>query len=284
MINQEKKYNLIKFEDGDFNLDVRVSPDEETVWLTLEEIGLLFERDRSVIGKHIKRIYLDDELEKERTWAKNARVLPDGRVYDFDIYNLDIILAVGYRVNSKRGTRFRKWANSVLKQYLLNGYAINSNRIMAYQSNILQLEADVINIENRLKNLEMTIYSDNTQIIFEGEILEPYTFLRKLFFLARSEITIIDQYADRFLLTMLSDLKVKITIVTSKTSYLNKEIIPDNITIIHNDIIHDRFIIIDDLAYAIGSSFNDIGKKRFFMMKLENITKEMILGERKKTL
>lgn len=153
---------------------------------------------------------------------------------------------------------------------------------MAYQPNILQLEANVINIENRLKNLEMTIYSENTQIIFEGEILEPYTFLRKLFFLARNEITIIDQYADKFLLTMLSDLKVKITIVTSTSSYLNKEIIPNNITIIHNDIIHDRFIIIDDLVYVIGSSFNDIGKKRFFMMKLENITKEMILKERKK--
>ena len=170
---------------------------------------------------------------------------------------------------------------SILKQYLLNGYVTNSDRIMAYQSNILQLEANVINIENRLKNLEMTIYSDNTQIIFEGEILEPYTFLRKLFFLARTEITIIDQYADKFLLTMLSDLKVKITIITSSSSYLNKEIIPDNITIQHNDIIHDRFIIIDEIVYAIGSSFNDIGKKRFFMMKLENITKEMILQEKK---
>lgn len=405
MNKKENKYELIKFEDGDFSLNVNVSPEEDTVWLTLEEIGLLFERDRSVIGKHIKRIYLDKELEKDRTWAKNARVLSDGRVYVFDMYNLDMILAVGYKVNSKRGTLFRdwafnkidelknqnsqkglisqyilfnydeiklnvnvspnentvwlnkeqliilfdttrqnleyhinniysqneldelatckkilqvqiennrevtrnvniynldmiislgfrinskrgiifrQWANKILKQYLLNGYAINEERIMAYQSNILQLEANVINIENRLKNLEMTIYSDNTQIIFEGEILEPYTFLRKLFFLARNEITIIDQYADKFLLTMLSDLKVKITIITSSSSYLNKEIIPNNITIIHNDIIHDRFIVVDDLVYAIGSSFNDIGKKRFFMMKLENITKEMILQERKK--
>ena len=263
---------------------MRVSPDEETVWLTLEQIGLLFERDKSVIGKHARNIISNMELEESSVKANFAYTASDGKTYYVDHYNLDMILAIGYRVNSKRGIQFRKWANSILKQYLLNGYAINSNRIMAYQSNILQLEADVINIENRLKNLEMTIYSDNTQIIFEGEILEPYTFLRKLFFLARNEITIIDQYADRFLLSMLSDLKVKITIVTSSSSYLNKEIIPDNITIIHNDIIHDRFIIIDNLAYAIGSSFNDIGKKRFFMMKLENITKEMILGERKKTL
>jgi hypothetical protein len=219
------------------------------------------------------------------TCAENAQVQFEGARQvkrKIKIYNLDMIIAVGYRVNSKRGTQFRRWANSVLKQYLINGYAINTERIMAYQSNILQLETNVINIENRLKNLEMTIYSDNTQIIFEGEILEPYTFLRKLFFLARNEITIIDQYADKFLLTMLSDLKVKITIVTSTSSYLNKEIIPNNISIIHNDIIHDRFIIIDDLVYAIGSSFNDIGKKRFFMMKLENITKDMILQERKK--
>ena len=276
---------MIKFEDGDFSLDVNVSPNEETVWLTQEQMALLFNVDRTRIVRQINNIYSDSELDMLSTYAENAQVQFEGVRQvkrKIKIYNLDMIIAVGYRVNSKRGTQFRKWANSVLKQYLLNGYAINDERIMAYQSNILQLEANVINIENRLKNLEMTIYSDNTQIIFEGEILEPYTFLRKLFFLARNEITIIDQYADKFLLTMLSDLKVKITIVTSASSYLNKEIIPNNITIIHNDIIHDRFIIIDVLVYAIGSSFNDIGKKRFFMMKLENITKYMILQEIKK--
>ncbi len=222
---QEKKYELIKFEDGDFSLDVNVSPNEETVWLTQEQMALLFNVDRTRIVRHINNIYGENELDILSTCAENAQVQFEGARQvkrKIKIYNLDMIIAVGYRVNSKRGTQFRKWANSILKQYLLNGYAINAERIMAYQSNILQLEANVINIENRLKNLEMTIYSDNTQIIFEGEILEPYTFLRKLFFLARNEITIIDQYADKFLLTMLSDLKVKITIVTSTSSYLNK--------------------------------------------------------------
>jgi hypothetical protein len=280
---QEKKYELIKFEDGDFSLDVNVSPNEETVWLNVHDLAQLFERDEKTIRKHINNALKEECINS--TVAKFATVQNEGNrkvTREIEYFNLDIITSVGYRVKSKRGIQFRIWANSVLKQYLINGYAINTERIMAYHSNILQLEANVINIENRLKNLEMTIYSDNTQIIFEGEILEPYTFLRKLFFLARNEITIIDQYADKFLLTMLSDLKVKITIVTSTSSYLNKEIIPNNITIIHNDIIHDRFIIIDDLVYAIGSSFNDIGKKRFFMMKLENITKDMILQERKK--
>ncbi len=281
---QEKKYELIKFEDGDFSLDVNVSPEEDTVWLTQKDMALLFAVSTDNVGLHIKNIIAENELDDSTTEESSVVRIEGNRkvTRKIKIYNLDMIISVGYRVKSRRGIIFRKWANSVLKQYLLNGYAINTERIMAYQSNILQLEANVINIENRLKNLEMTIYSDNTQIIFEGEILEPYTFLRKLFFLARNEITIIDQYADKFLLTMLSDLKVKITIVTSTSSYLNKEIIPNNITIIHNDIIHDRFIIIDDLAYAIGSSFNDIGKKRFFMMKLENITKDMILKERKK--
>ncbi len=278
---QEKKYELIKFEDGDFSLDVNVSPEEETVWLTQKDMALLFNVSIDNISLHIKNIIKDGELDQS-VFEESSITASDGKKYKTKIYNLDMIISVGYRVKSRRGIIFRKWANSILKQYLLNGYAINNERIMAYQSNILQLEANVINIENRLKNLEMTIYSDNTQIIFEGEILEPYTFLRKLFFLARNEITIIDQYADKFLLTMLSDLKVKITIVTSTSSYLNKEIIPSNITIIHNDIIHDRFIIIDDLVYAIGSSFNDIGKKRFFMMKLENITKDMIFKQRKK--
>ena len=280
---QEKKYELIKFEDGDFSLDVNVSPNEETVWLNVHDLAQLFERDEKTIRKHINNALKEECINS--TVAKFATVQNEGNrkvTREIEYFNLDIITSVGYRVKSKRGIQFRIWANSVLKQYLINGYAINVERIMAYQSNILQLEANVINIENRLKNLEMTIYSDNTQIIFEGEILEPYTFLRKLFFLARNEITIIDQYADKFLLTMLSDLKVKITIITSTSSYLNKEIIPNNITIIHNNIIHDRFIIIDNLVYAIGSSFNDIGKKRFFMMKLENITKDMILKERKK--
>ena len=283
MNNQEKKYELIKFEDGDFSLDVNVSPNEETVWLNVHDLAQLFERDEKTIRKHINNALKEECINS--TVAKFATVQNEGNrkvTREIEYFNLDIITSVGYRVKSKRGIQFRIWANSVLKQYLINGYAINAERIMAYQSNILQLEANVINIENRLKNLEMTIYSDNTQIIFEGEILEPYTFLRKLFFLARKEITIVDQYADKFLLTMLSDSKVKIIIITSTSSYLNKEIIPNNITIIHNDIIHDRFIIIDDLVYAIGSSFNDIGKKRFFMMKLENITKDMILKERKK--
>ena len=143
----EKKYELIKFEDGNFSLDVNVSPDEETVWLNREQLSKLFDRDVKTIGKHINNI-LAKELNSSVV-AFFATTASDGKTYNVAYYNLDMILAIGYRVNSKRGIQFRIWANSILKKYLLNGYVVNADRIISYQSNILQLEASVINIENR---------------------------------------------------------------------------------------------------------------------------------------
>ncbi|MBQ7642149.1 MAG: hypothetical protein IJS83_06730, partial [Acholeplasmatales bacterium] len=143
-------------------------------------------------------------------------------------------------------------------------------------SNIISLENKYRNIEERLNNIEESLYSSES-IIYEGEILEPYTFLRKLFFLAKNELKIIDYYADKFLLSMLLDIKVNIEIITSSNSYLNKEKIPNNIKITIDENDHDRFIIIDDIVYAIGTSFNGIGKGKFVMIKLKNLNKEMIL-------
>ena len=103
---EETKYELVKFIDNELELEVSVSPQEETVWLSLEEMSSLFERDRSVIGKHIRKIYQEGELDENRTRAKNARHLEDGRIFQVDVYNLDVIIAVGYRVNSKRLQEF----------------------------------------------------------------------------------------------------------------------------------------------------------------------------------
>ena len=131
MNNQEKKYELIKFEDGEFSLDVNVSPNEDTVWLTQKDLTLLFNVDKSRISRHIKNILDEGELDFSVV-AENATTGTDGKTYSTRYYNLDMIIAVGYRVNSKRGTQFRKWANSVLKQYLLNGYSINNKRCYIY--------------------------------------------------------------------------------------------------------------------------------------------------------
>ena len=116
-----KNYDLIKFEDGDFSLDVNVSPSEDTVWLTQAQIEL-YERERSVITKHIKNIFLDNELDSKATCANFAQVQNEGgRLIERYVtyYNLDMILAIGYRVKSSRGNMFRRWSNSILKQYLM---------------------------------------------------------------------------------------------------------------------------------------------------------------------
>ena len=125
--------------------------------------------------------------------------------------------------------------------------------------------------------MEETLYPEKENLLYEGEIVDAYTFIRKLFFLAKKEITIIDPYADKFLLSMLKDVNVNISIITSSNSYLNNVNLQENITIIKNDIIHDRFIIIDEIVYMIGTSFNEIGKKRFVIIKSNYLTKDKIL-------
>ncbi|MBP5550644.1 MAG: virulence RhuM family protein [Bacilli bacterium] len=278
MNNKDNNYELIKFEDGDFSLDVKVSPNEDTVWLTQQQISDLYGRDISVISRHIKNIMYEKEC-TESNLQKMQIPFSDKPVV---LYDLEFIISIGYRIKSMRGVMFRRWANSILKQYLLNGYVINKDRVIAYQSNILKLEASFINIENRLKNLEETVYADNDLIVFEGEILEPYTFLRKLFFLAKVRIIIIDNYADSFLLSMLSDIKVNIIIYTANNSYLYNTNIKDNISIINTDLFHDRYLIIDDITYTMGTSFNSIGKKRFTITRLKDITADMLTKSIKK--
>ena len=271
---EEKKYDLIIFNDGEFSLDVNVSPSEDTVWLTKEQISQLFCRDRSVISKHIKNILLEKECE-EKSNVQKMHIANSDKPVDF--YSLDIILSVGYRVKSTRGNIFRRWANQVLKQYLLNGYSINEERCRVCSSSILELNNEIKQLKSKMNVLEETIYQENEKLLYEGEIVDAYTFIRKLFFLAKKEITIIDPYADKFLLSMLTDIKVNVSIITSSNSYLNSIELQENISLIKNDIIHDRFIIIDEIVYMIGTSINEIGKKRFVIIKSNNLTKENIL-------
>ena len=273
---EEKKYELIKFNDGEFSLDVNVSPSEETVWLTQKQMALLFSVNVDTIGFHIKNILLEKELD-ESVSEYSSVTASDSKKYRMKIYNLDMIISVGYRVKSKRGILFRRWANQVLKQYLLNGYTINEERCIVCHNSVLQLENKINEIQNKINDIEETLYQENEKLLYEGEILDAYTFIRKLFFLAKKEITIIDSYADKFLLSMLTDLKVNIVIIASSSSYLNNIELQDNIKIIKNDTIHDRFIIIDEIVYMIGTSINEIGKKRFVIIKSNYLTKDKLL-------
>ena len=153
-MEQNNKYELVKYVDGEFELEINVSPKEETIWMTLDQIAILFNRDKSVISRHIKKIFMEKELYENSVVAKNATTANDGKTYMVSYYNLDMIISIGYRVNSIRGVIFRKWANKVLRDYLLKGYVINENRVLVSNENYIKLSNEVASINNRVDKLE----------------------------------------------------------------------------------------------------------------------------------
>ncbi len=138
-----QNFELIKFIDGAIELEVNVSPDEKTVWLTLDQIGHLFGRDRTVIGRHLRNIFAEGELDEKSVRAKFAHTASDGKTYTFDFYNLDAIISIGYRVKSKNGILFRKWATNILEAYAVKGYAVNQRRLSALNKTI-ELQSKII--------------------------------------------------------------------------------------------------------------------------------------------
>ena len=280
-INNQKALisQYILFNYDEIKLNVNVDPNEDTVWLTQNDMAILFDTTKQNISLHIKNILNDNELDNSvvKDFFTTAQ---DGKNYQTKMYNLDMIIAIGYRVNSKRGTIFRKWATKILKQYLLKGYVINEERCLNCNSSVLSLNNRVTELEEKMKDMKNDIYLEKSKAFYEGEIVEPYTFLRHIFFLTKKELIITDYYADNYLISMLKDININITIITSSNSYLNKVDIPNNINIIYDDNMHGRYIFIDNrYAYVIDNSFNSIGKKKFVIVKLENINKELILKD-----
>lgn len=166
------KFDLVKFTDQTFELEVNVSPEEETVWLSKDDLALLFDRDRSVISRHINAIYQERELDEKSTCAKNAYIPKTRkRNYEYNLYNLDVIISVGYRVKSKRGIIFRKWANKVLKEYLIKGIAINRKRLEALNK--------TIDIQTRMLSYALDIDKDELFKVINGytkalDLLDDY--------------------------------------------------------------------------------------------------------------
>ncbi len=156
-MNLKTELVIFRTQDGNIKLDVNVNKD--TVWLSLDQIAELFNRDKSTISRHIKNVFKDGELLQDSVVANFATTASDGKVYDVTFYDLDVIISVGYRVKSQRGVEFRKWANGVLKDYILKGYAVNNNRINEL--------GEVIRI---MKRAESTL--DSKQIL---DVIEKYT-------------------------------------------------------------------------------------------------------------
>ena len=275
----------------DSNL-INVSPTEDTVWLTQSQISELYARDVSVISRHINNILSESEcnesnLQKMRITNSDKPII---------LYDLEMVISVGYRVKSKRGIMFRRWANSILKQYLLKGHVINEYRCMAHSDNIIQMsnKIDEINLKicdhnSRLTNLE-NIFSVNVfddKIFYDGQLFEGYSFVKNLFSKANIRIVIIDSYLDYSVLEMLININIPITIYIGDSAHItNKELdlfkTNHNLTIIRTNKYHDRFIIIDDELFTIGSSIKDIGKKISHISKLESINIDDLLSKYEK--
>ncbi|MBO4622877.1 MAG: virulence RhuM family protein [Bacilli bacterium] len=284
----EKNYEIVKFKDEGLELDVRVSPDEDTIWLRPEEMALLFDVNRPAIIKHIANIIKEKELDNS-TCSILEQVQKEGNrtvTRNVKIYNLDMIISVGYRVKSKRGIIFRRWANSTLKQYLLNGYAINENRVVVSNENYIELRNEVVSINDRLLKIEDKVFDKEyglDKLFFNGQFYDAYTLIQSIFEKAKEEIIIIDNYIDRSILDRLvfkkKDIKVIIytNINTSKIKDIdintfNKQY--NNLKIINTFKVHDRFIIIDKYKlYHLGASIKDLGKKIFSINELD---KELI--------
>ena len=289
MDKETKKYELIKFIDGEFSLDVKVNPKEETVWLTQKQMALLFNVSIDNISLHIKNILYEEELDYSVV-EESSITAKDGKKYKTKLYNLDMIISVGYRVKSKRGILFRRWANSVLKQYLLNGQVINTDRCLAHSDNLIQMNNAIKSINKRLESVEMKLDSLTSidyfkdKLFYNGELFEGYSFVKNLFKKAINRIIIIDSYLDYSVLEMMNDCNVDITIyIASHTPISNREISlfqnSHNLNVIRTNNYHDRFIVIDDELYTVGSSIKDIGKKISQITKLESISINELLNQ-----
>lgn len=277
------KNEIILYQSNDLPEHIEVRLDRDTVWLSLNQIAQLFNRDKSVISRHLSKIFKDQELSREATVAKNATVqIESGRevTREIEYFNLDAILSVGYRVNSKQGTLFRIWATNVLRDYLLKGYAIHQ-RIDRIENNYENLSKEVRQISLQLKTHDLP----KQGIFFNGQVFDAYVFVAELIKKAKSSIILVDNYVDETVLTLLAkrDKNVCATIYTKSISkQLQLDLQKHNnqypeIKVYKFSDAHDRFLIIDKKElYHLGASLKDLGKKWFAFSKMEGMTETVL--------
>ena len=283
---KEAKYDIVKFVDEELELDVSVSPKEETIWMTANQMAVLFKKDEKTIRKHINNIFKEGELIWENNTQK-MRVV--GVNQPINIYNLNVIISVGYRVKSTAGVRFRIWATKVLREYIIKGYVINENRVIVSNDNYIELRNEVASINNRLIKIEDKVLDKEyglDKIFYDGSFYDAYTLIQQIFESASSEIIIIDNYIDRSILDRLVVKKpnVSVNIYTSINSkILGSDIKTFNnqyggLSVIYTTKVHDRYIIIDQKKlYHIGHSIKDLGKKIFSISESDsNLIKELL--------
>jgi hypothetical protein len=256
-------------------LEVRV--EDETVWLTQAQMSELFLTTRNNITLHIGNIFRENELNELSVCKDSLLTAKDGKKYKTKFYNLDVIISVGYRVKTQRGTQFRIWANKILKEYLLKGYAINQR--------IDTIEQKLIEHDKKFDLLIKTNLPPNEGIFFDGQIFDAHHFVSSIIKNAKHSIVLIDNYIDESVLILFTKRNPKVE-VTIYTATISAQITLDikrynaqyqKIEVKKFNKAHDRFLIIDNkTVYHIGASLKDMGKKWFAFSKIKLDVKEIL--------
>jgi hypothetical protein len=280
------KNEIILYRPDELAEHIEVRIDEETVWLNRQQIAKLFGRDVKTIGKHINNVFAEGELIRNVVVANFAITTQHGAIpgktqtVSVEHYNLDVIISVGYRVKSKQGTQFRIWANKILKDYLLKGYAINKR--------MDRIEDNVESLKNKVNEIDLQIKTSlplREGIFFDGQIFDAWKFVSDIIKTAKTSIHLIDNYVDETVLILLSkrEKAVKAIIYTQKISKQFRLDIEkhnaqyEKIEVREFSKSHDRFLIVDDRdVYHIGASLKDLGRKWFAFSKMEWAANDII--------
>ena len=289
------KQSLI-FQTQDGLTRIQVELEEETVWLTQEQMSILFGKGRTTITEHIRNIFLEGELQESKVCRKFRHTTQHGAIdgllqtRDVKFYNLDVIISVGYRVKSIRGTQFRQWANKVLKEYLLRGYAVNQ-RINQLEDKVDRRFADydqkIENLNQQVDFFVKTSLPPKEKLFFDGQLFDAHVLMSQLVESAEKRIVLIDNYIDESVLTLLLKRRdnVLATIYTMQMSSAfkldlqkhNAQYSPVTVNIYAKA--HDRFLIVDDKVYHVGASVKDLGKKLCAVSLLSCIDADEMIGK-----
>ena len=286
---ESSKGEIVMYQpDETIRLEVRMG--EETVWLTQQQMAELFLTTKQNVSLHVNNIFREDELTENSVVKESLTTARDGKRYKTKVYNLDVIISVGYRVKSKRGTKFRQWANRVLKEYIIRGYALNQqvraleermeNKFTNYDTKISEIQGKIdFFVRSSLPPVE--------GIFYDGQIFDAYAQIISLIKQAKQSIILIDNYINVDTLTMLSNRSSGVT-ATIYTRQLNQQQQLDlqrhnqqypPIDIHTTQRNHDRFLIIDDVVYLFGASLKDAGKKLFAYIKMQETPSAALLND-----
>ena len=287
---EKNENNEIVLYQPDDTLKLEVRLENDTVWLTQQQIADLFGTKRPAITKHLSNIFKSGELDEDSVRSILEHTAADGKIYRTQFYNLDAILSVGYRVNSRNATIFRKWANKVLKDYLLRGYAINQRLIELsdrMDRRLLEQDGKIAAIRKDVDFFVRSSIQPKEGIFFDGQIFDAYAFIAGLIRNANKRIVVIDSYVDDSVLVQLSKRSpgVKVDIYNGKISQqLRQDVARHNaqypgVTLHSYKKAHDRFLIIDEEVYHIGHSLKDLGKKLFAFSKMDVMTGSQLISQ-----